>query len=328
MTRGSGCSEGSPSPLSRPVMHVSAPGNGVSYTSAILLYHLDGHEHRRQLLPIPVRDLVPSDTIASSGPFQVSLPDRNLQKRVRSMPQMLADDIREQLVAGDLVPGKALPPERELMETYGVSRPTLREATRILEAESLVETVRGPKGGVIVRAPDPLVVIRQVGVLLQLSGATFKDVYAARAAIEIAAVRTLAERVSQTDIEALRDVIGEGRASVTSAVDEFGSIAGRFHRTLVHHSGNITMSFIVDMLGSLTDASYSRQVAALNLGPREAAIMRAVRSWSKLVQLIESGEPDATEAHWSKHLATVFAGVNAEVRPLAAEVLPRFDGSP
>jgi DNA-binding FadR family transcriptional regulator len=238
---------------------------------------------------------------------------------------MLADDIREQLVAGELVPGEPLPPERELMDTYHVSRPTLREATRILEAESLVETIRGPKGGVIMRAPDPMVVIRQVGVLLQLSGATFKDVYAARAAIEIAAVRTLAERASGADLEALRAVIDEGQVCVKTAAEEFGPIAGRFHRTLVHHSGNTTMSFIVDMLGSLTDATYSRRVAGLNPGPREAAIMRAIRSWSKLLKLIEAGEPDETERHWTRHLAAVSANLSAEDRPLAAEVLRRVD---
>src|SRR5579863_6057437 len=99
------------------------------------------------------------------------------------MPNMLADDIRMQLVSGELVPGQPLPPEKELLQAYGISRPTLREAVRILEAESLVETVRGPKGGITLRAPDPVVVIRQVGVHLQLIGATLADVYAARAAL-------------------------------------------------------------------------------------------------------------------------------------------------
>jgi DNA-binding FadR family transcriptional regulator len=240
------------------------------------------------------------------------------------MPQMLADDIRKRLVAGELVPGEPLSPERELMETYGVSRPTLREAIRILEAESLVETIRGPKGGVIMRAPNPIVVIRQVGVLLQLSGATFTDVYAARAAIEIAAVRTLAERANPADVDALQAIIKEGRACTSSegVSEEFGRVAGRFHRTLVHESRNITMSFIVDMLGSLTDATYTRQVASLSPGPRETQMMTAIRSWTKLTRLIEAGDADATEVHWAKHLAAVSVDLDNKGRPLAAEVLP------
>ena len=114
--------------------------------------------------------------------------DRNLQKRARSMPQMLADDIRMQLISGEMVPGQPLPPEKELLATYAVSRPTLREAMRILEAESLVETVRGMNGGAVLRAPDPFVVIRQAAVLLQLRGTTFADVYAARAVLELSLI--------------------------------------------------------------------------------------------------------------------------------------------
>jgi DNA-binding FadR family transcriptional regulator len=240
------------------------------------------------------------------------------------MPQMLADDIRRRLVAGELVLGEPLPPERELMETYGVSRPTLREAIRILEAESLVETVRGPKGGVILRPPNPSVVIRQIGVLLQLSGVTFNDVYAARAAIEIAAVRTLTEHGNPDVLVVLQDVIKEGRActNTASTPEEFGRVAGRFHRTLVHESLNVTMAFVVDMLGSLTDATYTRQVANLDPGPREAQIMTAIRSWSKLTRLIEAGDADATEAHWKRHLAAVAVNLDNAGRPLAAEVLP------
>jgi GntR family transcriptional regulator, transcriptional repressor for pyruvate dehydrogenase complex len=252
--------------------------------------------------------------------------DRNLQKRARSMPQMLADDIRMQLISGEMVPGQPLPPEKELLTIYGVSRPTLREAMRILEAESLVETVRGMNGGAVLRAPDPYVVIRQAAVLLQLRGTTFADVYAARAVLEIAAVRSLAERGRRTDVAALREIIEESRSSVDSGADAFGRAAGRFHRTLVHFSGNKTMSFFVDVLGSLTDATYNRKVASLEPGPRQEAIMKALRSWSRLTDLIEKRDADRAQAHWTKHLATVGSNLGTEDRPLAAEVLPESTG--
>jgi DNA-binding FadR family transcriptional regulator len=253
-------------------------------------------------------------------------PDRNLQRRARSMPQMLADDIRMQLVAGELVPGQPLPPEKELLATYGVSRPTLREAMRILEAESLVETVRGMNGGAIVRAPDPFVVLRQAAVFLQLEGATFADVYAARAVLEISAVRSLAERGRGTDVAALREIIGEGRRRADGGADAFGQVAGCFHRKLVHLSRNKTMSFFVDVLTGLTDATYNRKVASLEPGPREAQILKALRSWDKLTDLIEKRDADRAQAHWTRHLATVGGNLKAQDRPLAAEVLPQPNG--
>src|SRR5262249_39282567 len=109
--------------------------------------------------------------------------------KVRTIPQMVADDIRSQILRGDLRTGDALPSERELRESYRLSRPTLREAMRILEAESLIETIRGKKGGAVVTAPEPEVAIRQAGIVLQLSGTTIADVYFARSIIEPPAVR-------------------------------------------------------------------------------------------------------------------------------------------
>ena len=139
-------------------------------------------------------------------------PNRDLRRRVRTMPQLLADDIRRQLVDGSLKPGDPLASAEQelLMDSYRVARPTLREAIRILEAESLIETHRGKNGGVIVRAPDPKVVIRQVGVLLQLVGTTLADIYTTRAAVELAGLRLLAAKATEADIAAISEITFEG----------------------------------------------------------------------------------------------------------------------
>ena len=57
--------------------------------------------------------------------------------------ELLAARIRGQIIRGELKEGDALPAESELMETFGVSRPTLREAIRVLEMESLLRMRRG-----------------------------------------------------------------------------------------------------------------------------------------------------------------------------------------
>jgi DNA-binding FadR family transcriptional regulator len=226
------------------------------------------------------------------------------------MPQMLADDIRSQVVSGVFRPGQSLPAEKELLETYDVARPTLREAMRILEAESLVETRRGSKGGVIVRVPDPDVVIRQAAVLLQLSGATMRDVYASRAALEPEAVRILARNGREADIASLRAIIEEGRACLAGSPEVFGSVAGRFHRAVVHLSGSVTMSFVVDMLASITDATYQRGVQSLNATARKQQMRKALASWSHLVSLIEAKDVEGAYRQWVTHLETVGAHIS------------------
>ena len=59
--------------------------------------------------------------------------------RPREKPQQIADELRALIVAGELVEGDSLGHEPELVERFGVSRPSLREALRILEAEGLMK---------------------------------------------------------------------------------------------------------------------------------------------------------------------------------------------
>jgi len=72
----------------------------------------------------------------------------------REKPQQIADEVRAAIVSGELAEGDSLGREPDLVERFGVSRPSLREALRILEAEGLITVVRGARGGVVVHAPD------------------------------------------------------------------------------------------------------------------------------------------------------------------------------
>ncbi|EIV96383.1 transcriptional regulator, partial [Frankia sp. QA3] len=58
--------------------------------------------------------------------------------RVPKTAELVAAHLRRQIVRGELHEGDALPPEAVLMEQFGVSRPTLREAFRVLESEALI----------------------------------------------------------------------------------------------------------------------------------------------------------------------------------------------
>ena len=80
--------------------------------------------------------------------------------------------------------GFRLPPEGQLMESLGISRPTLREAFRILEAEGLISVVRGSRTGAKVHQPSVDLVSRYAGYVLESRGTTVADLYQARLAIE------------------------------------------------------------------------------------------------------------------------------------------------
>ena len=87
--------------------------------------------------------------------------------RLREKPQQIADELRHLIVSGKLSEGDSLGREPDLVERFGVSRPSLREALRILEAEGLITVVRGMLGGVVVHQPDGRMTARTAALVTQ-----------------------------------------------------------------------------------------------------------------------------------------------------------------
>src|SRR5206468_3930986 len=98
---------------------------------------------------------------------------------------LVATRVRRRIVRGELKADDALPPEAELMRQFGISRPTLREALRILEAEGLISVRRGARGGARVQAPSPEAAVNYVGLLLEFEHTSVADVLATQAVLEV-----------------------------------------------------------------------------------------------------------------------------------------------
>src|SRR5512139_603460 len=95
--------------------------------------------------------------------------------RPREKPQQIADELRRQIVAGKLSEGDSLGSEPELIARFGVSRPSIREALRILEAEGLISVMRGMLGGVVVHEPDQRMTARTAATVLQARNVPLAD---------------------------------------------------------------------------------------------------------------------------------------------------------
>jgi DNA-binding FadR family transcriptional regulator len=218
--------------------------------------------------------------------------------------ELVARRLRRMIVEGEIKSGDFLPHEAELLEHFQVSRPTLREAVRVLESEGLVELRRGSRTGARVTVPGPEAVARPAGLLLQLEGATLADVYAARSAIEPPAARLLALEGDEKKYAALEEALEAERASQDD-VDRFAVGAAQFHLRLVQLSGNKTLSIMAGMVHEII----LRQSQIVVRARRENSPSlsrehnsRAVRAYEKLVKLVRSGDGDAAEAYWRKHL--------------------------
>ena len=113
--------------------------------------------------------------------------------RVPKTAELVASELRNKIIRNELPDGHSLPSEAELVQEYSISRPTLREAIRILESEGLVPVARGVHGGPRVHRPDPRLAAEHFGRLLQNRGTTLSDIFTARLLIEPICARLIAE---------------------------------------------------------------------------------------------------------------------------------------
>jgi DNA-binding FadR family transcriptional regulator len=234
--------------------------------------------------------------------------------RAPKTSELIADQLRRQIVRGAVKPGATLPPESQLMEQFDVSRPTIREAFRILETERLIVVRPGSRGGAQVVAPDLKVAARYFGLLLQLQGATIDDVYEARKIAEPACAGMLALRRTEQDIVDLAAVVAEiesaieARDGLVPDPAQWSRLTHRFHELIMQRSGNKTLALqgavLHDIVATHTELRVSRSFDETESPER---FRRAVRSYKKLLALIEARDADGARRLWGSHMESAAA---------------------
>ncbi|MFI5041228.1 MAG: FadR/GntR family transcriptional regulator [Acidimicrobiales bacterium] len=222
-------------------------------------------------------------------------PDR-ISMRVPKTAELVASHIRRRIVLGELQEGDALPPESALMETFTISRPTLREAFRILESEGLITVRRGARGGARVQVPSSDVAARYAGLVLQHRSATVADVLDARVIVEAPAARMLATRRDRAAIAArLQDKLDSVGVDDTEHFSEFNAL-------VIELTGNQTLMLITAMLEYITTAAAYQHVRSST--PEEDARLarKAARTRQRLIELIRAGDADGADNLWRTHL--------------------------
>jgi GntR family transcriptional regulator, transcriptional repressor for pyruvate dehydrogenase complex len=222
----------------------------------------------------------------------------------REKPEQIADELRALIVSGQLAEGESLGREPDLVERFGVSRPSLREALRILEAEGLITVVRGVLGGVIVHQPNERMTARTAALLLQSRNVTLGDVHQARTMIEPAAVRVLASSPRRKATDELRTLV-EAQRAVIDDPEAFGHANARFHERLVALAGNQTLSIVAEMLNEIVARAVTAVSQSNSRRASTATRRRGIRSQERLIELIAIGASNDAEAHWRAHMEAV-----------------------
>jgi DNA-binding FadR family transcriptional regulator len=222
-------------------------------------------------------------------------------RRVTRPRAQVEQQIKEAILLGHFAQGEKLPPETELAEQFGVSRPTVREALGALVNSGLIRKIPGVAGGSFVNTvtPDSLadMISKSMSTVMRLGALHVGELTSVRRVLEVPAARLAADNRTDQQIDRLRSIVERQR---TTTIDDPNIPAYdlAFHTTVGHASGNRLLAALV---GALHDVTHPAQY--LEITP--AVARKTVRQHMDIVAALAAGRPDDAAATMDEHLAYV-----------------------
>ncbi|WP_442488912.1 transcriptional regulator NanR [Halomonas litopenaei] len=158
----------------------------------------------------------------------------------RKLSDEVFDRLYQQLLNGDYAPGDSLPSERELMDTFGVGRPAIREAMQALERLGLVSIHHGQRPKVLTPSADGMLAQIELTAmhLLSTEPASLEHLKEARLFFEVGMVARAARQVGTKDLARLEALVERQRVALNKDIDAFIAADMGFHVAIAETTGN------------------------------------------------------------------------------------------
>lgn len=214
--------------------------------------------------------------------------------------QPVSEQVAQQLLSliqsGNLQAGQQLPPERELAQTLGVSRPSLREALRALSFLGVVNIRQG--GGVFVSSLDPEALLGPIHFFISLDDHNLQSLFEARILIESGLARLAATRISDEQIERLRACVEMDKEALSDR-ERFTELDVEFHWTIFEAADNSFLQRVAKSLQVLGRAS--REITSHIPGVLE----QSLEDHKRIVEAMAARDPDQAATAMKSHLWNV-----------------------
>ena len=237
-----------------------------------------------------------------------------------SRPTRVAEAIKDWIVQAHFGAGDRLPSEPELIERFGMSKGTIREAMRILEAQGLVKSRTGPGGGTFVHEVSKERARALLGNYFYFKDLTIRDIYQLRRVLEPELAAALAGNLPETVLGRLEAIIGEYDAPAQDVEEEREQHVAslRFHALLAEQADNALLGFLIDfMVNMLSDLTVYRKLYE----PPNLELCRRGRAFQlDLVEALRTGDADMARRVMRDHMETAQKLMEAQ----EAEMQRRF----
>jgi DNA-binding FadR family transcriptional regulator len=222
-----------------------------------------------------------------------------------TVAEAVARRILDMVKARALKPGDQLPPERDLAEQLGVSRPSVREAIRGLAILGVVKSRQG--GGAYIGALDAESLLGPIQFFLSLEEVNIRELYDARSLIESDVARRAAVAMSDAQLAELGRILAAQEATLTDArafrISDFA-----FHEAIWQGCGNAFLRRIGESLNVL--GLEFRKRASETKGVLE----QSLADHRRLLAALVARDPDAASRAAAEHMQNVYQSTIAQGR--------------
>jgi GntR family transcriptional repressor for pyruvate dehydrogenase complex len=222
------------------------------------------------------------------------------------MAEVVAGILRERIIDGKLADGDLLPKQDELLEEFRISRPSMREALRILEDEGLLTVRRGNQGGSVIAVPTAETSAYTFGLVLQSRRSSIADLAAAIRHIEPITAALCASREDREEevVPVLRASLEESAEAIGDG-ERFTRLARDFHERLVGCCGNQTLIVTVGALETLwseQERQWAQQATSAGTYPSETYRKAVQAAHTALVSAVKKGQAEKASRLAGQHL--------------------------
>jgi GntR family transcriptional regulator, transcriptional repressor for pyruvate dehydrogenase complex len=222
------------------------------------------------------------------------------RRAIRAASEQVAVEIQHYIQREGLQPDDFLGREEDLAADFGVSRPTLREALRLLASGNLIRATKGPGGGIFVARTAEEGMSRSlsdaIAMMLETGTVTLDELLDARLLLEVPLAGLAAYQPDEETLKRLREIVDREAAAGPDDTDTFAESDMEIHRTLAASAGN-------RMIQALTGWIFEVLQPSLADVLRPAIVQSAiVEHHQALLGAVERGDPIRAERIMKDHL--------------------------
>lgn len=214
--------------------------------------------------------------------------------------EVLAAAIHEDIATEGWRTGTVFGGEADLLQRYGVSRSTLREAVRLLEYHTVARMRRGPGGGLIITEPQPEAAVDTIALYLDYRRPTRMDLNLVREVIEVDNVAAVVARRTDPDVVAFlarrHDGPPDGAAPEDPRAAGWAELA--FHTELAELAGNRVLNIFLRIIIELFGRHWTPTMQPMP-GPGDALEM--YRAHGRIVAAIRDGDDSMAQHRSRRH---------------------------